>query len=95
MNLSEAQKNEVKDFAGRWFSPGQIATVLELDFALIKAQMKAEAGDFYTAYQTGKLLSTAKLHSAINKQAEIGSSPAQTLAFKLLTQQSYNEKIKK
>ncbi len=85
-SLSEEDLKQITSLAALFFSPREIATMLELDEgdfneACIGPTFYAK---IYTAFQSGRLQSEVDLRTSIMKLAKSGSSPAQTMALDLL-----------
>jgi hypothetical protein len=73
--LSEEQIKEVEALAELFFSPEEIQLI---------SGVQAEDPDFKKAYQRGNLKSEAEIRKSIIQLAKDGSSPAQTLAWKMV-----------
>ena len=84
--LTEDELKEVENFASLWFSPKEIAVILDKEFD----EMKADSS-FQRYYDSGKLKSHAEMRKAIKKLALHGSSPAQTLAMKMIEHQNIKD----
>ncbi len=76
MNLNSEQLTELEEFASLLMSPEEIATILEIDRAELKKEIKSESGPVYTAFIKGKLKTEAALRKATIKFAQQGSTPA-------------------
>lgn len=73
--LTHEQIEEAKELAGCFFSEEEIMEIMELDKV---------GPEFQAACRIGYLKSEAELRKSIFELARNGSSPAQTLAMKLL-----------
>jgi hypothetical protein len=75
----------IEELASYFFTPREIAIMVEInpDEAVIKAE--AEGNKFYDAFQKGRLQSEMDLRKSIIKLAKSGSSPAQTMSLDLFT----------
>lgn len=85
-SLSEEELKQITDLAALFFTPREIALMMELhqeDFV-----SSCEAPNFYpkvyNAFHSGRLQSEVDLRTRIIKLAKSGSSPAQTMALDLL-----------
>jgi hypothetical protein len=84
MNLSNDQLAELESLASYLFSPDEIAIVLDVDADQLEDELLDETSTIYRAYQRGKLKSKLELRKSILTLAKQGSSPAQTLAMRIL-----------
>lgn len=73
--LNDEQLEEVRELAGCFFSEEEIKEIMELD---------RTCPEFKKACRTGYLKSEAELRKSIFQLANNGSSPAQTLAIKMI-----------
>lgn len=83
MELSDSQKAQIEELAGCFFTPEDIAIILQLDLTEFNG-IRFQEDDFRISYQRGKLLKEAEIRKAILKMAVAGSSPAQMLAKELI-----------
>lgn len=83
MTLSDSHKQQIEELGGYFFTPDDIAIILQLDLSEFKG-VRFEMDDFRIPYQRGKLLKEAEIRKAILKMAAAGSSPAQILAKELI-----------
>ena len=74
----------VEELAALYYTPKEICIIVELNLAEAKEQIEVEEGNFYTAFQRGRLQSETDLRRSILMLAKAGSSPAQTMAMDLL-----------
>lgn len=91
MELTKAQLNEVTEWAMALFSPQEIALIMELDDLAFSRAIATKQGDLYRHYMKGRLISEGKIKKAVINLAESGSSPAQTLALKLIEERKIDE----
>lgn len=84
ITLNDDQLKEVERMAAAAFSPKDISYQLEVDHSVIREWMNDEESAFFKAYKKGQLTTTLLLRERIFKDANNGSSPAQTLANNLL-----------
>lgn len=79
--LSDDQKAEIEAFAGCFFSPDEIHEITGVN---------PQVDGFKEAFRRGSLISESEIRKSIISLAKSGSSPAQTLAWKMLEQQKRN-----
>lgn len=84
MTLNETQIKEVQDFAGCFFSPGEIGIIMNLGEQWCMMQMSSDT-EFRKAYYKGRLISEADLRKPIFELAKKGSAPAQALAIQIVS----------
>ena len=84
MTLTPDQLAEVESLASYFFSPDEIAIVVDVDVADLAEELADDESPIYRAYQKGKLKSTLELRKSIMTLAKQGSGPAQSLALRLL-----------
>jgi len=83
MELTFETKQKIEELAGCFFTPEDIAIILQLDLNEFTGS-RFECDDFKIPYKRGKLLKEAEIRKAILKMAVAGSSPAQILAKELI-----------
>lgn len=93
MELTKEQLNEVTEWAMALFSPKEIALIMELDELAFAQAIAAKQGDIYKHYMKGRLISEGKIKKAVINLAESGSSPAQTLALKMIEEIKIDEQF--
>lgn len=71
-----------------------MSIALEIKLAKIKQWMDNEEHPFFKAVMKGKLETQLQLRERIFKDAGNGSSPAQTLAIKIIEDSSLKSKLK-
>jgi hypothetical protein len=84
MQWTEETLIKVERMAGAAFTLEDIADVLELDIDLLYLAMDNREDPFRKAFRKGLLQRQLELRERIFKDAKHGSSPAQTIASKLL-----------
>lgn len=84
MQWNEETLISVERMAGAAFTIDEIADVLELEATDLHACMEDKRNLFYKAYRKGYLARQLEVRERIFKDAKHGSSPAQTLANKML-----------
>lgn len=87
MELSKAELEQLEDLAYSLMKLSDIAVVLELDETQLCEAALNPGNPVHAAYQRGKLRSKASIQKAIVEAAASGSTPAQKLAFDLMTMQ--------
>jgi len=83
-DITNEELIEVENLAGLFFSPREISLMLELRINEIYEQLDSNQGNFFRAFQKGRLQNEVDLRKAIIQLARAGSSPAQTMAMNLL-----------
>lgn len=84
MTLNAEHLTEIENLASYFFSPEEIAIVLDLDIDDLTDELTDDETSAYKAYQRGKLKSKLELRKSILTLAKQGSGPAQSLAVKML-----------
>lgn len=87
------QLDAVTRMAAAAFSIAEIADVLERPAITIKLELNSQEGAVYKAYRKGYLSRQLELRERIFKDARNGSSPAQTIAYKLLEDVAMKNKL--
>lgn len=82
-DITSEELAEVERLAALYFTPREIALMLQVKFPEILIQFDNEHGEFYDAFQSGRLQSEVDLRKGILQLAKAGSSPAQTMAMDL------------
>ena len=75
---------EVKNLAALFFTPREVAMMLELPIGPFIAECEKQESRYYEAFHSGRLQSEVDLRTSIIKLARSGSSPAQTMSMDLL-----------
>lgn len=84
MELNEHELAALKRLGNMLFTPEESALSLGIDPDLLLLELKKPASALYKAYHSGRLERELELRESILGLATAGSSPAQTLALKLL-----------
>jgi len=79
MNLNKEELATITELAALFYTPTEIARILEVDTEEFENQIKSEHGEAYKSYYKGYYLSDISLRKSILDSAINGSSPAQTL----------------
>lgn len=79
----------IEEMAANGFSPEEISEVLEIEKEEFIKIFRNPESHFYKRYRKGFLLASMKLRQRIFLDAGHGSSPAQTLAKKILDDAEY------
>lgn len=88
-DFGDAEMQMIEAMAGTGFPIDDIAIVLEADPAELATAYKDKASSVYRIYRKGQLKAELELRIRIFKDAGFGSSPAQTLAKKILDECNY------
>lgn len=83
-DITEEDLKLIEELASYFFTPREIAIMVEMDPDNVMDLMCAQGNEFYTAFQRGKLQSEMELRKSIIRLARAGSSPAQTMSLDLL-----------
>lgn len=84
MGLTDEQLQSIESFAAGLMSVDEIAIILELDRDNLKYEINTDDSPGYKAHQRGYLMTKFKVNQKIIDLANSGSSPAQTMAMRLL-----------
>lgn len=84
MKLTKEQLTELEHFAGVFFSLQEMAIVMELDGEALKLEYEKAESVIHQTIQRGRLKQDAELRKIIFTLAKGGSSPAQSLALKII-----------
>lgn len=87
-DLKEEDLKLISDLAGLFFTPSEIAMMIEVDDIDFKMACKMRPANkkIFDAYNSGYLQGQVELRTGIMKMAKAGSSPAQTMALEILKQ---------
>jgi hypothetical protein len=91
--LTDEELNMVEAMGATGFSPSEIAEVLLLNADDVEKACKDPGDNLYKRYRKGYLEQSLKLRQRIFKDAANGSSPAQTLAKKILDDCAFKQHI--
>jgi predicted DNA-binding protein YlxM (UPF0122 family) len=94
LTLTPEQLSNVERMAAAAFSIAEIAEVLEVNADLLHSCVDMPDHPIRKAYRTGQLRRQLELRERIFKDAKNGSSPAQTIAQKLLDELTVKNSIK-
>lgn len=83
-DITESQAQEIRNLAALFFTPKEIARMMEFPAADFVDLCEIEGTAIYNAFHAGRLQSEVDLRTGILKLAKSGSSPAQTMALDLL-----------
>ncbi len=84
-DITPEDLQQIEALAALFFTPKEIAVMLEIKQKEMAEAIDDEDNDVYRAFQGGRLQSEADLRKSIVKLAKSGSSPAQTMSLDLLT----------
>lgn len=82
--LTAEQLQQVKELAELFFTPRQVAQMLELPADAFVAECEITGSDIYRAFYSGRLQGEVDLRKAVLKMSKAGSTPAQAMAMDLL-----------
>ena len=85
-SLESLDLEQVKVLGSLNYTPKEIAVIMELDYDDVSQAMEDKNSEFYRHYMGGFYETDIKVRKSIFKLAEAGSSPAQTLAIKIIEQ---------
>lgn len=83
MCLNDDQLQEVKTLAALFYTPAEIALMIDVVETDFEFDIINKTGPVYRSYQSGRLQSEMELRHSIIRLAKQGSSPAQTAALKI------------
>lgn len=83
-NISTEELEEIKLLSSLFFSPREIAIILEYNAVEFIDQCEIEGSAIFNSFYGGRLSSEKDLRDRIIKLAKSGSSPAQTMALEML-----------
>lgn len=83
--LNAEQLKEVEHLAGLFYTPKQIAIMIEVDIKEFQTKLHY-VNDVYKAYWKGVYEADMEFRTSVKRLANLGSSPAQTLLAKLIEQ---------
>ncbi len=84
MDLTEDKLKELKELAGLFFSPKNIAMIMEIDYSELKEKLQDENTEVYKSFNSGRLHREAEIRKSILEHASRGSAPAQTISVKFM-----------
>lgn len=85
MNYSEEQLNEITQHAANLLKPSEICIVMGIKKEFFMAQLKDLDSQVHKAYYKGYLLTKSEINHSVITLAKSGSSPAQTMAGKFIS----------
>lgn len=83
-SYSNDQLAKIRECAKLFFSPREIAIIMEFPVSVFLEDCHEEEHTAYKAFYAGRLESEMELRRSIIKLSQSGSSPAQTMAMDLL-----------
>lgn len=84
MQQNESFISDIETYASMMFTKEEIAVILEVDPAELKAMLKERESLAFKAFQRGRLKREAEVRKGIFDLAQNGSSPAQAFAMKII-----------
>lgn len=89
-NLDDQQLEAIEEMAYHGFTSSEIAEVIGIDSTTMENfAWQEKRHPVFNAYRKGYLKSQLELRQRIFRDAKNGSSPAQTLAYKILDNAKY------
>ena len=84
MQQNESFISDIETYASLMFTKEEIAVILEVDPAELKALLQEGESPSFRAFQRGRLKREAEVRKGIFDLAQNGSSPAQAFAMKII-----------
>ena len=84
MQQNETFISDIETYASLMFTKEEIAVILEVDPAELKALLQERESPAFKAFQRGRLKREAEVRKGIFDLAQNGSSPAQAFAMKII-----------
>ena len=84
IDQNESFLSDLESYSALMFTRGEIAVIMEVDQNELSDLLMDKQSPAYKAFQRGRLKREAELRKGIFDLASNGSSPAQTLALKLI-----------
>ena len=84
MQQNESFISDIETYASLMFTKEEIAVILEVDPAELKALLQEGESPSFRAFQRGRLKREAEVRTGIFDLAQNGSSPAQAFAMKII-----------
>ena len=84
IDQNESFLSDLESYSSLMFSRGEIAVILEVDPLELSELLDDSQSPASRAFQRGRLKREAELRKGIFDLAQNGSSPAQTMAIKLI-----------
>lgn len=86
-DITPELQNEINRLGGLFFTPKDIAVMLEIDIEFMATQCANENSPIYKKWRGGWLEAEIELRTANKKMAKAGSSQAQSAMLELLEKQ--------
>ena len=84
MELSEEQIKQIEYLAGLFYTPKQIAVMVDVVVKEFAAAVQYEDSLVYKAYWKGRYEADLQFRIAVKRLSDLGSSPAQTMIEKMI-----------
>ncbi len=84
IDQNESFLSDLESYSSLMFSRNEIAVIMELDPVELSELLRDTQSLAFRAFQRGRLKREAELRKGIFDLAQNGSSPAQTMAIKLI-----------
>lgn len=86
IDLTEQQLQQITDLAGLFFTPREIAVIMELPADLLITGVEVDSSHIHKAFWRGRLKEEYNIRSKVKKLADSGSSPAQTMMIEIINE---------
>jgi len=84
IDQNESFLSDLESYSALMFARHEIAVIMEVDPAELSELLRETQSPAFRAFQRGRLKREAELRKGIFDLAQNGSSPAQTMAIKLI-----------
>jgi hypothetical protein len=84
IDQNESFLSDLESYSSLMFNRNEIAVIMEVDPAELSELLRETQSPAFRAFQRGRLKREAELRKGIFDLAQNGSSPAQTMAIKLI-----------
>ena len=71
MNLTQQELDTIEELAGLFYTPKQIAIILEIDPEMFETQIRSEIGNIYKAYYKGYYEAVSYTHLTLPTNREV------------------------
>jgi len=91
LNLTDDQLSMLEDMGSVFFTHKQCAIVLQVPIDVLQSEMLDDHSAAYQAYERGRLQTLLEVRKNAVAMARNGSSPAQNLIEKMLSDYEFNK----
>ena len=92
MNLNENQLEQVRELAGLFLAPNEIAVIIHVDIDPFVSAIADKSGIIYRNYLLGKSQAKQAIRENVVKMAKHGSPAAEELAERYIKEQELEER---